>query len=191
MVNYIFSCNFTGATILGEKNKGNKIAGLQLTLIAFLFHVPQWISPCASFKFLCKYPFSTETYGPDVGYYMQQCVHFLFKNYDVLTLSSPTQLFRAWNGWFVSHTATRGRKARGRNAFHAFGWLKWLMGSWDPVLLATARKGNINQILSRASLESGKKVEEGGVSVGTEHHLVEASPWAVHWTVYIHCWANK
>lgn len=30
----------------------------------------------------------------------------------------------------------------------------------------------------------GKEVEEGRVSVGTEHHLVEAAPWAAHWTLY-------
>lgn len=30
----------------------------------------------------------------------------------------------------------------------------------------------------------GGEVEEGGVSVGTEHHLVEAAPWAVHRTLY-------
>lgn len=30
----------------------------------------------------------------------------------------------------------------------------------------------------------GKEAEEEEVSVGTEHHLVEASPWAVCWTLY-------
>lgn len=119
MANSTFSCNFfTRATILREKNKANKIAGLQLTLITLLFNVPQRISLCTSFKFLCKYPFSTETYNPDVSFDMQQCVHYLFKNYYALTLSPLLSSLGTEMIFYVPDSNWRPA------AFHAFGWLK-------------------------------------------------------------------
>lgn len=46
MVNCVFPHNFfTRITISGQENNVNKSAGLQLTLIAFLFHAPPLISP--------------------------------------------------------------------------------------------------------------------------------------------------
>lgn len=76
------------------------------------------------------------------------------------------------------------------DASHAFGWLRRLMGSWDPVLLATAGNGNINQILSWASLESG---EGGGGGRGVcWDRAPPRGGFAMGSSVdTIHRWANK
>lgn len=85
------------------------------------------------------------------------------------------QFFRDWNDILCPRQQLEGERPA---TFHAFGWLKWLMGSRAPVLLAAARNWNINQIFCpEPAWRAGQEAEEGRVCVETEHHLVEASPW--------------
>lgn len=79
-----------------------------------------------------------------------------------------TQPCRDQKSSSVSLTATWGENL---DAFCALGWQEGLVGSWDTVLLKWE--------CWFLSWRAGKEAEEGWVCVGTEHHLVEAAPWAV------------